>query len=90
MEDFRSQNIISNNLELVETLKGEMHYLRKKNITKTYIIKPLTENQAIGHVKATTSTKVNQQGTAIQTEVTPKTWPQEERTPQNSRVLVKV
>ena len=35
-------------------------------LTKTYIIKSLTENQAAGHVTATTTTpKVHQQDTAI-------------------------
>ena len=34
-------------------------------LTKTYIIKYLTENQAAGHVTATTTPKVHQQDTAI-------------------------
>ena len=54
------------------------------NITKTYIIKFLNENQATGHVKATTTSNVYEQDTAIQTKVTPKTWPQEEKRRQNS------
>ena len=47
-------------------------------------MKSLTENQATAHVKATTTPKAHQQGTAIQTEVIPKTWPPDEITPQNS------
>ena len=48
------------------------------NIAKTYITKFLNENQATGHVKATTTSNVYenvhcQTYTAIQTEVTPKT-----------------
>ena len=49
-----------------------------------YIIKSLTENQTADHVKATTTPKVHQQNTAIQTEVIPKTWSHEEITPQYS------
>ena len=56
--------------------------MRNENITKTYIIKSLTENQATGHVNATATPKVHQQDAAIQTEVIPKTWPQQEITPQ--------
>ena len=37
-----------------------------------------------GHIKATTTPKVHQLDTAIQTEVILKNWPQEEITPQNS------
>ena len=84
VEDFRSENVTPNNLELIEILKEEISYLRNENITKTYIIKSLTENQATDHVKATTTPKVHQRDTAIQTEVIPKTWPQEEIPPQNS------
>ena len=73
VEDFRSKNSTPNNIELIETLKKEIRYLRRENITKTYIIKPLTENQATGHVKATTTPKVHQQDIVIQTEVIPKT-----------------
>ena len=59
------------------------------NIAKTYITKFLNENQATGHVKATTTSNVYenvhcQTYTAIQTEVTPKTRPQEEKLRQNS------
>ena len=84
VEDFRSKNSTPNNIELIETLKKEIRYFRRENITKTYIIKPLTENKATGHVKATTTPKIHQQDTVIQTEVIPKTWPQEETTPQNN------
>ena len=76
MEDFRSQNFTPNNLELTETLKEEICCLRNENITKTHIIKSLTENQATGLVKATTTPSDHQQDTAIEIEVTPKTWPQ--------------
>ena len=62
----------------------EICYLRNENITKTHIIKSLTENQATDHVKATTTPKFHQRDTAIQTEVTPKTWSQEEIPPQNT------
>ena len=62
----------------------EICYLRNENITKTHIIKSLTENQATDHVKATTTPKVHQRDTAIQTEVIPKTWPQEEIPTQNT------
>ena len=84
VEDFRSQNVTLNNLELIETLNEEMRYLRNKNMTKTNIIKSLTENQATGHIKATATPNAHQQGTAIQAEVTLKTCPQEGITPQNS------
>ena len=82
VEEFRSENITPNNLELIGTLKEEMRYLRNENIT--CIIKSLTENQAIDHVKAITTRKVHQRDTAIQTEVIPKTWPHEEIPPQNT------
>lgn len=39
VEDFRSKNVTSNNLELTETLNEEIRYLKNENITKTYIIK---------------------------------------------------
>ena len=68
----------------MKTLKDEIRDLRNENIRKTYIIKSSTENQAKGHVKATLTPNVHQQDTAIQTEVVPTTWPQEEITPQNS------
>ena len=84
MEDFRLENVTPNNLELTETLKEQIGYLRNENITKTCIIKFLTENQATDHVKATTTRKVHQRDTAIQTEVSPKTWSQEEIPPQNT------
>ena len=84
VEDFRLENVTPNNLELIETLKQEIRYLRNENITKTCIIKSLTENQAIDHVKAITTPKVHQWDTAIQTEVIPKTWSQEEIPPQNT------
>ena len=45
VEDFRSENVTPNNLELIETLKEEIPYLRNENITKTYIIKFLTETK---------------------------------------------
>ena len=78
MEDFLSENFTPNNLELIETLKEEIRYLTNKNVTKMYIIKSLIENQATDHVKATRTPKVCQRDTAIQTELIPKTWPQEE------------
>ena len=56
VEDFRSENV-KPNLELNETLKEEIRCLRNENITKTNI-KSLTENQATGDVKATTTPKV--------------------------------
>ena len=84
VEDFRLENVTPNNLELIETLKEEIRYLRNENITKTCIIKSLTENQATDHVKAITTPKVHQRDTAIQTEVITKTWPQEEIPPQNT------
>ena len=84
VEDFRLENVTPNNLELIETLKEEIRYLRNENITKTCIIKSLTENQAIDHVKAITTPKVHQRDTAIQTEVITKIWPQEELPPQNT------
>ena len=73
MEDFCSENVTPNNLELTETLKEEIRYLRNENITKTYIMKSLFENQARDHVKATTTPKVHQLDTTIQTEVIPNT-----------------
>ena len=77
MEDFRLENVTPNNLELIETLKEEIRYLRNENITKTCITKSLTENQAIDHVKAIKTPKVHQRDNAIQTEVITKTLPQE-------------
>ena len=73
VEDFRSENITPDNLELIETSKEEIRYLRNENITKKYIIKSLTEKQATDHVKATTTPKIHQRDTAIQTEVISKT-----------------
>ena len=49
VEDFRSQNATSNNLELIETSKEEIRYLRNGNITKTNFIKFLTDNQATSY-----------------------------------------
>ena len=72
----------------MKTLKDEIRYLRNKNIRKTYIITSSTENQTKGHVKATTKPNVHQYDTAIQTEKTPTTGPQEEITPQNSHDTV--
>ena len=84
VEDFRLGNFTPNNFELIETLKAEISYLRNENITKTCIIKSLTEKQTTDKdVKATTTRKVHQRDTAIQTEVIPKTWPQQEIPPQN-------
>ena len=37
VEDFRSEDVTPNNLELIETLKEEIRYLRKENITKIYM-----------------------------------------------------
>ena len=84
MEDFRLENVTPINLELIETLKEEIPYLRNENITKACIIKPLFENKATDHVKAIATPKVHQRDTAIQTEVFTKTWPQEEISPQNT------
>ena len=84
VEDFRLGNVTPNNLELIETLKEEILYLRNENITKTCIIKPLFENQATDHVKAITTPKVHQRDTAIQIEVFTKTWPKEEIPPHNT------
>ena len=39
MEDYCSENATPNNLELIESLKEGMRYLRIENLTKTYIIK---------------------------------------------------
>ena len=89
MEGFRSENFAPKNLELIETLKKEIRYFRNENKTKTYIIKSLTENQARDHLKETTTPKVRQRDNAIQTELTAKTWPQEEITPENSQNTIK-
>ena len=77
LEEFRLENVTPNNLELIETLKEEIRYLRNENITKTCITKSLNENQTIDHVKAITTPKVHQRDNAIQTEVITKTLPQE-------------
>ena len=90
MEDFCSENLTPNNLELIETLKEEICYLRNENITATYITKYLTENQVTGHVKQTTTPKVRQRDTTIQTELIPKTWPQEEIASENSHSTSKI
>ena len=84
MEDFRLENVTLNNLELIENSRKELRYLRNENIAETCIIKSLTENQAIDHVKAIATPKVHQQDIAIQTEVISKAWPQEEMPPQNT------
>ena len=81
---FAQKTLTPNNLELTETLKEEIRYLRNENITKTYIMKSLFENQARDHVKATTTPKVHQRDTTIQTEVIPNTWLQAEIRSQNS------
>ena len=73
VEDFRSENTTPDNLELIETSKEEIRYLGNENITKTYIIKSLTEKQATDHVKATATPKIHQRDIAIQTEVISKT-----------------
>ena len=67
MEDFHSKNVTRNNLELIETLKEEIRRkdLRNKNLTKIYIIKSLSKNQATGYVKATVAPKDHYQNTAI-------------------------
>ena len=54
MEDFRSENDKQNHLELIETVKEEIRYLRNENITKTFIINFLAENQATDHVNNNT------------------------------------
>ena len=69
----RSENVTPNNLELIEALKDKMCYYRNENLTKAYITKVLTENQATDHVKTTTTPKIHQQDTAVQKEVIPKT-----------------
>ena len=46
VEDFCPQSVTPNNLEHIETLKGEIRYLRNENTTKINILKSLTENQA--------------------------------------------
>ena len=84
VEDFLSENVTSNKLEFTETLKEEIRYLTNENITKTYIIKSLTEDQATCHVKGTTIPKIYQQDTVIQKEVILKARPQEEITPPNN------
>ena len=76
VDDFRLANVTPNILELIETLIEKIRYLMKKNITKTYIVKSLTENQAPDHVKATTTSNFHQEDTPIQTEVLPETRPQ--------------
>ena len=65
VENFLSQNVTPNNLELIENLKELIRYLRNESITKTYFKKSLTENQATGHVKATITSKGHQQNTVI-------------------------
>ena len=47
VEGFRLEKVTSNNLEI--------RNLRNENITKTYITKSLTENEATDHVKAKTT-----------------------------------
>ena len=61
VEDFRSENVTPNNLKLIETLKGEIPYLRNKNIAKTSFIKYLTQSQGKVHVKATITPNIHQQ-----------------------------
>ena len=73
VKDFCSKSVTPSNLELIETLKEDRRYLRDENMTKTHIIKSLTENQATDHVKATITPKVHQRDTAIQIELIPKT-----------------
>ena len=47
VEGFGLEKVTSNNLEI--------RNLRNENITKTYITKSLTENEATDHVKAKTT-----------------------------------
>ena len=49
IEDFEGQENIpnTNSSVLIQPLKEELHYLRNENLTKTSIIKSLTENQCI-------------------------------------------
>ena len=49
VEHFRSQSATSNNLELIETSKEQIRYLRNGNITKTNFIKFLIDNQATSY-----------------------------------------
>ena len=46
VEDFRPQSFTPNNLEHIETLKGEIRYLRNENTAKINLLKSLTENKA--------------------------------------------
>ena len=47
MKEIHSEIAAPNNLELVETLKEEIRYLTNENLTKTSIMKFLTEKQAV-------------------------------------------
>ena len=63
VKDIRSETIAPNNLELLKALKEEIRYLRNQNLTKTSIIKILTEKQAI---ETTLTPKIHQLDTQTQ------------------------
>ena len=54
IEDLQDQITTSNHSVVIESLKEELIYLRNENLTKTQIIKTITENQ---HLLSTSSTQ---------------------------------
>ena len=47
IEDLKRNNFITDNMSLIASLKEEVAYRRKENITKTEIIKSLTEKNQV-------------------------------------------
>ena len=54
IEDLQGRKVTPNHSVVAESLKEELIYLRNENLTKTQIIKTITENH---HLPSTLSTK---------------------------------
>ena len=84
VEDIRAETVAPNNLEFIEALQEEISYLRNKKLTKTFIIKIVTEKQA---VETTLTPRIHQLDIQAHKELTPKTRPQEEAISKNTNKL---
>ena len=81
VEDIRAETVAPNNLEFIEALQEEIIYLRNKKLTKTSIIKIVTEKQA---VETTLTPRIHQLDIQAHKELTPKTRSQEETISKNT------